>query len=32
MKEIFERLRVDLQLIKGERGWYAERIIEECLQ
>jgi len=31
MKEVFERLKADLRLVKGEGGWYAMKIIEECL-
>jgi len=31
MKRLFERLKVELKLVKGEGGWYSEKIIEECL-
>jgi len=31
MKKLFERLKVELKLVKGESGWYSKKIIEECL-
>ena len=32
MKELFERLKGDLKIVKGKVGWYAQKIITECLQ
>ncbi|MEM3011672.1 MAG: nucleotidyltransferase domain-containing protein [Candidatus Bathyarchaeia archaeon] len=32
MKEKFERLKRDLGIVKGKVGWYAEKILAECLK
>ena len=31
MKKMYERLKADLKIVKGKAGWYAEKIIAECL-
>jgi len=32
MKKIYEKLKADLKIVKGKAGWYAEKIITECLR
>jgi len=30
-KKLYKKLKADLKIIKGKAGWYAEKIILECL-
>lgn len=32
MKKMYEKLKADLKIVKGKSGWYAEKIITECLR